>query len=89
MTSKGPSARMAEDSAVCWRQQPFGTAEIVDCCARQRVPTWLVVIPQHVDEDLVPARQPLDEPEQRRDDAFAAAPIEAAGHHERDAHAPI
>ena len=35
----------------------------------------------------VAARQPIDEPQQARHDAFAAGAIDAAGHDQTDAHA--
>jgi hypothetical protein len=67
------------------RQSPW-TSEIVNRCAEQGIAAWLLVIPQGEHDDLVPPRQPLDEPQQSRGDALASAAIDAAGYDERDPH---
>ena len=63
--------------------------EVADHCAGQRVATRRVVVAQHVDEQLVLTRQPFHQPQQRRDDTLASTAVEAARHHERNAHASL
>ena len=75
----------AGERRVLPKQSPW-PSEIVNRCAEQRIAAWLLVVPQGVHGDLVPPRQPLDEPKQSRGDALAPAAIDPARHDERDPH---
>src|SRR5206468_2488365 len=71
------------------RLQPARTAsttEIVNRRADELVDAGFRIVTQNEDMDLMPARQAFDEPQQHRNHAFAAAPIDTAGDDERDAH---
>ncbi len=62
-------------------------AQIVDRGAKERVTGWPKFLLQKKHVEIKVARQPLDEPEQRRDHALAARSIDAASDNEAHAHA--
>jgi hypothetical protein len=61
-------------------------SEIMDRRAEQRIRAGVALMVQHEDVHVVSGREPLDQPQQRRDHTFATGPIHAAGEHEADPH---
>ena len=58
----------------------------MDGRAEQLVSTGLGVVIEHEDVKRMPPREPLDQPEQNRNDAFTAAAIDAARYDQRNLH---
>jgi hypothetical protein len=64
----------------------FHLSEIVNRGAEQRVRGRFAIMVKGEDMEVVVARQPFDQPQQRRHDPLSAGTIHAAGDDQTDAH---
>ena len=66
-----------------------GFTQVEDGRSQQGVLAWLGVLVKRDAPHLVAARQPLDEPQQRRDHTLSPAAVEPAGNNQRKLHDTI
>ncbi len=62
--------------------------EVVDARAEKRVVRRRPLLREREDVDVVPPREPLDQPEESGDDVFRPASVDTARNEEGQAHAP-